>query len=102
MPVSAVNYARSAFSPDSNISKRNLISQNQVHAALLKAQQMLKALQQSDVTVSKEKPIPAVVLEYTNNTIIVKPVVLGLTNGMNYEVLAGLAAGKSVLVNVHF
>lgn len=63
---------------------------------------MLKALQQSDVTVSKEKPIPAVVLEYTNNTIIVKPVVLGLTNGMNYEVLAGLAAGKSVLVNVHF
>lgn len=98
VPVSAITFARSALSPDSIISKRNLISQDQAHAALLKAQQMLQTLQQTDRTIAKEKPIAAVVLEYSNNTIIVKPVVLGLTNGVNYEVLAGLAFNEPVLV----
>jgi HlyD family secretion protein len=101
VPVRAVNYAHSALNLDSIINKRNLLRQDQVHAALLKAQQMLQVLQQSDINVSKEKPIPAVVLEYNNKTIIVKPVVLGLTNGTNYEVLAGLATGNSVLVDIH-
>ncbi len=36
-------------------------------------------------------------LEYSNGKWTAKPVVLGLTDGQNYEVLAGLVLGEKVV-----
>ncbi len=45
-----------------------------------------------------DNPVLAFLLESRNNSILVKPVVLGLTNGTFYEVLAGLSIDDTVLV----
>ncbi len=46
---------------------------------------------------STSAPTPAFVLERVNGKWVVKPVVLGLTNGTAYEVLAGLSAGETLV-----
>jgi hypothetical protein len=59
---------------------------------------MLLDLQQGNRDVVKENPVPAFLLQSSNQSILVKPVVLGLTNGSFYEVLVGLSLDDTVLV----
>jgi hypothetical protein len=59
---------------------------------------MLTALEQQNSQISQDSPTTAWVVERNNNQWSVKPVVLGLTNGTVYEVLAGLNANDSVVI----
>lgn len=90
IPVSAVTFARQEASSSSG-----LITRQEVLAAIRQARQMANGLSTSGSSVSG--PIPAYVLERANGKWVVKPVVLGLTNGTAYEVLAGLQAGDTIV-----
>src|SRR6185369_7030046 len=60
------------------------------------ARQMGATLEQEhDVTA--DNPTPSFVLQQNGKQWIVKPVVIGLTNGTYYEALAGLSAGDNVV-----
>src|SRR6266852_735339 len=98
IPVNAVNFARAAASINS--AAPMLISQQQAASAQNQASQMLQQLQIQNPGISKDNPTPAFVLEQSNGTFVVKPVVLGLTDGTSYEVLAGLAQGETIIVGV--
>src|SRR6266487_3906893 len=94
IPVNAVNFARTA----PNI---GLISSQQAASALGKASLMLRQLQIENPAISVDNPVPAFVLEPSNGRFVAKPVVLGLTDGTNYEVLEGLSLGETIVVGVH-
>lgn len=98
VPVSAVNFVHIADTPDSNNGNRILVEQSQVNNGLTRARQMLQELQQGGNDLSKENPIPVVVLERVGNQNVVKPIVVGLTDGTSYEVLAGLSANDVVII----
>ncbi len=98
IPVNAVNFALAAASISSAAPR--LISQQQAASALNKANQMLQQLQIEKPQISMDNPVPAFVLEQSNGQFVVKPVVLGLTDGTNYEVLAGLSPGETIVVGV--
>ncbi len=98
IPVNAVNFARAAATVNS--AAPMLISQQQAASAQNQASQMLQQLQIQNPAISKDSPTPAFVLEQSNGTFVVKPVVLGLTDGTTYEVLAGLAQGETIIVGV--
>ena len=98
IPVNAKNFARAAATVNS--AAPMLISQQQAASAQNQASQMLQQLQIQNPAISKDNPIPAFVLEQSNGTFVVKPVVLGLTDGTSYEVLAGLAQGETIIVGV--
>lgn len=98
IPVNAVNFARAAAT--ANSAAPMLISQQQAASALIQANQMLQQLQIENPGISKDNPTPAFVLEQSNGTFVVKPVVLGLTDGTSYEVLAGLVQGETIVVGV--
>ena len=91
IPVNAVNFARAAPSI-------KLISPQQAASALAKASLMLQQLQIENPAISMDNPVPAFVLEQSNGQFVVKPVVLGLTDGTNYEVLEGLVLGETIVV----
>jgi hypothetical protein len=57
---------------------------------------MLSALEQQH-DVSADNPQTAFVLHQNGKQWVVKPVVIGLTDGTDYEALAGLSAGDSVV-----
>ena len=97
VPASAVTFARAAISANSS-SRNGTIDQSQADTALATARQMLQNLQQRNPNLSKDKPTPAFVLERINGNIVVKPVVLGLTNGTTYVVLDGLTSHDSVVI----
>jgi multidrug efflux pump subunit AcrA (membrane-fusion protein) len=90
VPASAVTFARTELG-------NGAISRAQVVPALRQALQMLQQAQSSDPTASQDNLSASFVLERANNQWAVKPVVLGLTNGSVYEVLAGLTAGDTVI-----
>src|SRR6266487_2121721 len=94
IPVNAVNFARTAPSI-------GLISSQQAASALDKASLMLQQLQIENPAISVDNPVPAFVLEPSNGRFVAKPVVLGLTDGTNYEVLEGLSLGETIVVGVH-
>jgi hypothetical protein len=96
--VSAVNFARSSTIANTAMGAPALISQEQMTAALGQARQMLQQLQQQHPAITSESPTPAFVLQQSNGRFIAKPVVLGLTDGTNYEVLAGLSPGETIIV----
>lgn len=98
IPVGAVNFAQAAASISSATPR--LISQQQATSALGKANQMLQQLLSENPQTSMDNPVPAFVLEQSNGQFVVKPVVLGLTDGTNYEVLSGLSPGETILVGV--
>ncbi|HEV7129966.1 MAG TPA: efflux RND transporter periplasmic adaptor subunit [Ktedonobacterales bacterium] len=92
IPVKAVAFARaSAHAPNA------LITAAQAKTALAKASQLLATLQASGIDVSADNPTPAYVLERVKGKWVAQPVVLGLTDGVNYEVLAGLTAGNTIV-----
>lgn len=90
IPTSAVTYARSQLTAGA-------INRNQILSAFQQAGQMLASAQSSDPTAQQDNLAASYVLERSNGKWVVKPVVLGLTNGSAYEVLAGLNAGETVV-----
>jgi len=94
IPVNAVNFARTAPTI-------GLISSQQAASALGKASLMLRQLQIENPAISVDNPVPAFLLEPSNGRFVAKPVVLGLTDGTNYEVLEGLSLGETIVVGVH-
>ncbi len=99
VPATAISFARTSIIPAST-GNIGLIQQSQADNALAAARQMIQDLQSSNPQITKDKPTPAFVLERINNAIVVKPVVVGLTNGTVYEVLDGLTQNDRVLVGV--
>lgn len=96
VPASAVNFARTASNPTNGTPA--LISKNQIASAMDQARQMLQGLQTQNANVSNDNPIPAYVIERPNDQFILKPVVLGLTDGVVYEVLAGLSPDETIVI----
>ncbi len=90
LPSSAVTYARSQLS-------KGTVTRSDVLSAFQQAGQMLASAQSSDPTAQQDNLTASFVLERVNGKWVVKPVVLGLTNGTSYEVLAGLSAGDTVV-----
>lgn len=99
IPVNAVNFARLASSGNStNSTTPQIVSPQDATTALNQARQMLNALEQSTPNLVSEGPIPAFVIEQSGQRFLVKPVVLGLTDGTSYEVLQGLSLKDTVII----
>ncbi len=100
IPVNAVNFACTSAVANTATGAPALISQKQVTAALGQASRMLQQLQLQHPALAAENPTPAFVLQQSGGQFIAKPVVLGLTDGTKYEVLAGLSPGETIIVGV--
>ena len=72
--------------------------QDQIASAMDQARQMLQGLETQNANISNDNPIPAYVIEQQNGQFILKPVVLGLTDGVVYEVLAGLSPDETIII----
>lgn len=94
LPASALTFARAA----ANTSAGGFLTRQQLVNTLTQGRQMLTTVERQNSAASQDNPSVAWVVERTNNQWIVKPVVLGLTNGTAYEVLAGLNANDSVVI----
>src|SRR6266567_3700583 len=88
IPVDAVTFAQSS----------TLIPSGDRSAAMDQARQMLANLQSSATDVSKDNPTAGYVLERVNSKWVARPIVLGLTDGTSYEVLAGFTQGETIVV----
>ena len=94
IPASAVAFASAA----ADRKHGGFLTAAQTQAALTRARNMALDLQNSGTDVSQDSPTPAFVLQYVKNKWIVQPVVLGLTDGTSYEVLAmDLTVGDSIV-----
>ena len=96
VPASAVNFARTASNPTNG--SPAIVSKNQVASAMDQARQMLQGLETQNANITNDNPIPAYVIEQQNGQFILKPVVLGLTDGVVYEVLAGLSPDETIII----
>lgn len=94
LPASAITFARAA----ANASAGGFLMRTQLVNTLTQGRQMLTTLEQKTPSVTQDNPAAAWVVERNGNSWVVKPVVLGLTNGSVYEVLAGLNSGESVVI----
>jgi HlyD family secretion protein len=90
IPVDAVNFARLA-------AQQGLVNRQAVSNAMRQARQMLATLESKNPDIVTESPIPTFVLERNKDQLVTKPVVLGLTDGTQYEVLDGLSTKDSVV-----
>ncbi len=97
VPASAVNFAQSAAVSGATTVPSSAITPGEVQSALAQARQMVQNLESGNSSITQDNPTPSYVLENVNKRLIVKPVVLGLTDGTSYEVLAGLSSGDSVV-----
>jgi HlyD family secretion protein len=88
IPVSAVNFAQTAAS-------QGLVPQSQVATALTQARQKLLDLQNTG-SGAQDNPSPAFVLVPQNGQLVAVPIVLGMSDGMVYEVLSGLSEGQTI------
>jgi multidrug efflux pump subunit AcrA (membrane-fusion protein) len=93
IPAAAESFAQAAGNPHLG----GFLTHTQVVKALHQANQLLIDLQNSTGASPTDNPTPSYVLDYANNKWIIKPVVLGLTDGHVYEVLAGLKIGERVV-----
>ena len=96
LPASAITYAQQHVTPTGGA-----ISASQLGAALQQAMQLLNQVKQSDATAAQDRLTPAFVLERQQGKWVAKGVVLGLTDGTNYVVLAGLSEGERVVTAQH-
>lgn len=87
----AITFARSQLTT-------GVIARSQITTALQQGRQMLQTVQSSDPNAASDNPTASFVLERANGKWVVKPVVVGLSNGTEYEVLAGLNDGDSVVI----
>jgi HlyD family secretion protein len=90
VPAAAITFARSQITAGA-------ITRAQALAAIQQAAQLLQSAQSSDPTAAQDNLTTSFVLERTNGKWAVKPVILGLTNGTLYEVVAGLSDGESIV-----
>jgi hypothetical protein len=90
VPATAITFARTEVTAGA-ITRANALT------AFRQAAQMLQAATASDATAQQDNPQAAFVLERNKNQWVVKPVVVGLTNGTVYEVLSGLSAGETIV-----
>jgi len=98
VPVNAINFARLASGGNGANGSTALISQQEANAAMNQARQMLRDLESQDATLAQVNPVPAYVIEKTNRgAYVARPVVLGLTDNMSYEVLQGLSVGDTFI-----
>jgi hypothetical protein len=92
VPNSAVTYAHTASNPKQS----SLISKAAAAKALDAARTLLTQLQASGTDYSQDHPALAYVLVQVKGKWVAQPVVLGLSDGHNYEVLAGLTLSEKV------
>ncbi|HEX6799530.1 MAG TPA: HlyD family efflux transporter periplasmic adaptor subunit, partial [Ktedonobacterales bacterium] len=90
VPASAITFARSELTSGA-------VTRTQIVSALRQAAQMRAAAESSDPNAAQDNLSASFVLERANNKWVVKPVVLGLTNGTFYEVVAGLNSGETIV-----
>lgn len=76
-----------------------VVSASDVSAATSQAQATLTSLERANSQLANDAPVATYALELSGRTLVVKPVVLGLTDGNNYEALSGLNPGDSVVWN---
>lgn len=93
VPVRAVSFAR-----DAATKTNGFITPAQAQQAIAQAQILLTQLENSGTDVSNDTPTTAYLLERAKGKWVVRPVVLGLTDGTSYEVLSGLTAGDTIVV----
>lgn len=101
IPVNAVNFARLASTGNSTSNIPQIISPQAANTALNQARQMLSNLETSNPDLVSEGLLPAFVVEKSGQQFVVKPVVLGLTDGTSYEVLQGLSLGETFVVGTN-
>ena len=92
VPNSAVTYAHTASNPKQS----SLISKAAAAKALDAARTLLTQLQASGTDYSQDHPALAYVLVQVKGKWVAQPVVLGLSDGHNYEALAGLTLSEKV------
>jgi hypothetical protein len=95
IPTTAISYAHSQAAGTST--GNTVVTARAARTARAEAQQLLAQLQASGADVASDNPTPDIVLVRVKGQLVIKPVVLGLTDGKNYEVLAGLSAGEQVV-----
>ncbi len=96
IPASALAFALAGEKPRPETGNQSIIERAKIQSTLSRANDMLKNEQQD---ISQENPMPAVVLEHNAyDKIVAIPIVVGLTDGHEYEVLDGLSANDKVLV----
>jgi HlyD family secretion protein len=90
VPVSAVSFAQSE-------ADAHVVSATDVTNALHQAQSMLSQVQKTDSQAAHDDLTASYVLELQGKQLVVVPVVLGLSDGTNTQVLAGLSEGTAVV-----
>jgi multidrug efflux pump subunit AcrA (membrane-fusion protein) len=93
IPAGAVTFAKAA----ADTRHGGFLTHQQVTQALTVARQMQLDMQAGGTDVSADNPTAGYIVQRHNNTWVVKPVVLGLTDGSSYEVLSGLSVGDTVV-----
>jgi len=97
IPLSALRFAEQS-APQSG---KGLLTRKQIVAALAQAQQLQLNLVASGVDLSQDHPTNTYLVGYLKGAYVALPVVLGLTDGKNYEVLSGLDVGGAYVVGQH-
>jgi multidrug efflux pump subunit AcrA (membrane-fusion protein) len=92
IPVGAVSVARTATNP-----ANGFFTSAQVRAATAQAQQALTEIQSLDPNSGQDTPTTAFVVEQVKGKLVLKPVVIGLSNGSVYELLTGLSLGDTIV-----
>jgi len=92
VPTSAITFAHTASDPKQS----SLVSKASAAKALAESRQMLTQLQASGTDYSQDHPALAYVLVQVKGKWVAQPVVVGLSDGHNYEVLAGLTLGSKI------
>jgi hypothetical protein len=106
IPVDAINFARLASGNGSTAASTagggvpQLIDRQSANAAMVQARKMRETLM-AERDVSADNPLPAIVIvKSANGQYVAKPVVLGLSDGTNYEVLDGLTTQDNVVIGI--
>ncbi len=103
IPVDAVNFARlstggTTATTSATAGRTALVSRAAANSALRQARQRLTELTNNNPSITNDNPIAAYVLEQAGGQFVIKPVVLGLTDGSVYEILDGLNEGEVIVV----
>lgn len=93
VPVAAVRFAQQAAPQNGH----GLLSRKDILAALTQAQQLELNLIASGVDLSQDSPTLTYLVGYQKGKYVAIAVVLGLSDGKNYEVLAGLNLGQIIV-----
>jgi HlyD family secretion protein len=93
IPNSAVSYAKEAAPPSGS----GLLTRSQIDVAQQSAHNMAQAAVAAGFDVASDPLTPTYLVGYQKNHYVAIPVVLGLTDGDQWEVVAGLTEGQEVV-----